>query len=150
MENFDQPNDLGMAPAKDDGLQITPEVRLYWKETANWALFFAILLYILFGICIIIGLIFAFTGGIAGFITGLFVIAFYGAFLFFPGYYYSLFASKMKQALNTQNNALLDYAFVNLKRFYRYVGIMIIIAFGLGLLFFIVFASVILNAGSQF
>ena len=57
MENFDQPLDVGMAPANDNGLAITHEVRQYWRQTSAWALFFAILLFILFGLVSLSGLI---------------------------------------------------------------------------------------------
>ncbi len=146
MENFDQPNDPGMAQAKDDSLQITPEVRLYWKETANWALFFAVLLFIAFGLASITGLVLAFTG-VGGFIVGLFVVAFYGVVIFFPAYYYYLFSTKMKQALSMDNTALLDYAFVNLKRFYRFVGILIIVFLALFILIMLVFGTAMMRGG---
>lgn len=147
MENFDQPFDMGMAADKDDGLRITPEVRQYWKEISAWALFFAILLYILFGLTSIAGLLVAFTGGIPGFISGMFVIALYGAFFFFPAYFYAQFSTQMKQALNTENVALLDKAFINLKRFYRYVGIMLIVLLALGILMFLVFGVALMSSG---
>ncbi len=149
MENFDQPIDMGMAAGKDDGLRITPEVRQYWKEIAAWALFFAILLYIVFGLVSLFALMLTFSGGIAGFISGIFVIALYGAFLFFPAYFYAQFSTQMKQALNTDNVLMLDQAFLNLKRFYRYVGILFIVMVGLGILAFLVFGVALMNSGGS-
>lgn len=139
MENFDQPI-TGMAAGKEDDLRITPEVRQYWKEIANWSLFFAILLFIIFGLIVIIGLLFS-VAGLGGFVAGLLAIALYSTMTFFPGYFYYLFSSQLKKALQFDNTMLLDSAFLNLKRFYRYVGILLIVVFCLTLLFFLIFVS---------
>jgi len=147
MENFDQPIDMGMAPSMDDSLRITPEVRQYWKETSAWALFFAILLFIVFGLVSLAGIFLLFAGGVSGFISGIFVIAIYGVLLFFPAYFYFLFSSQMKQALITENRVLLVLAFVNLKRFYRFVGILLIVLVALGIFAFLIFGVALLNNG---
>lgn len=145
MENFDQPNDIGMAAAKDDGLLITDEVRHYWKQIATWAMFFGVLLLIIFGITSLFLLFAAFNGGAMGVMLGLFGIGLYGVFLFFPGLYYYRFSSQMKEALSTDNNALLEQSFVNLKRFYRYVGIMVIVFVSITLLYLLVFGAALMN-----
>jgi hypothetical protein len=147
MENFDQPLDVGMAPGREDGLRITPEVRLYWQQTAKWALFFAVLLFIVFGLVSLIGLFAALAGGATGLIGGLFIVAIYGAILFFPGLYYYRFSTQMKEALNTEDSGLLDQAFINLKRYYRYVGILMIVIISIYLLVLLVFGASFLRGG---
>ena len=145
MDNFDQPDDIGMAAAKDDGLLITEEVRHYWKQIATWAMFFAVLLLIMFGLVSLVLLFTAFKGGAMGLIIGLFGIGLYGVFLFFPGLYYYRFSSQMKAALATDDNGLLEQSFVNLKSFYRYVGIMIIVFVSIMVLYLLVFGAALMN-----
>ena len=147
MENFDQPLDVGMAPGKEDGLRITPEIRQYWEQTSKWALFFAILLFIIFGLISLIGLFAAMAGGASGLFGGIFIVGIYAAIIFFPGLYYYRFSTQLKQALNTDDNSLLDLAFINLKRYYRYVGILVIAVIALYLLIIIVFGASLLNGG---
>jgi uncharacterized membrane protein len=147
MENFDQPLDVGMAPSSDDGLRITPEVRLYWEQISKWTLFFAVLLFIVFGLVSLLGLMAAMAGGVAGVIGGLLIVAIYGAILFFPALYYYRFSTQMKQALNTDDSGMLDQAFINLKRYYRYVGILIIIVIAFYLLFILVFGAALMGGG---
>jgi Family of unknown function (DUF5362) len=148
MENFDQPLDVGMAPANDNGLAITHEVRQYWRQTSAWALFFAILLFILFGLVSLSGLIAAVAGGISGIVSAIFIVVFYGAILFFPGLYYYRFSIQLKQALTIDDTDLLDRAFNNLKYYYRYVGILMIIVLTLYLVFFLFFGAAILRGGA--
>lgn len=148
MENFDQPIDAGMGGSQADGLRITPQVREYWRQTLPWTLFLAILLFILFGLVSLLGLMAAFAGGAAGLVSGIFAIAIYGVFLFLPGLYYYRFSTQMKQALNTEDTTLLDQAFHNLKLFYRFVGILTIVAISLVILVFLVSGAALLNQAS--
>ena len=145
MENFDQPDDIRMAAAKDDGLLITEEVRHYWKQIATWAMVFTVLLLVMFGLVSLVLLFTAFSGGAMGLVLGLFGIGLYGVFLFFPGLYYYRFSSQMKAAISTDDNSLLEQSFVNLKRFYRYVGIMVIVFVSIMLLYMLVFGAAMMN-----
>lgn len=148
MENFDQPLDVGMGAGQEkDGLRISPEVRLYWTQISKWTLFFAVLLFIVFGLVSLLGLFAAFSGGAMGVVGGLFFVAIYGVFLFLPGLYYYRFSTQMKQALATEDNDQLEQAFINLKRFYRFIGILVIVIIALYLLFFIVFGAALMNRG---
>ncbi|MBK6997461.1 MAG: hypothetical protein IPH31_22085 [Lewinellaceae bacterium] len=147
MENFDQPLDVGMAPRSDDGLRITPEIRLFWEQTAKWTLFFAVLLFILFGLVTLAGLAAAMSTGAAGVVGGIALVAIYGVILFFPGLYYYRFSSQMKQALTTDDTGMLEQAFVNLRRFYRYVGIMVIVIIAVYMVFLLVFGATMMRGG---
>ncbi|MCB0522972.1 MAG: DUF5362 family protein [Saprospiraceae bacterium] len=147
MENFDQPMDMGMEASKDDGLIITEEVRQYWKQIAVWTQFFAILLFILFGLASLFALSLAFAVGAAGLIGSIMVIGLYGAVLFFPALYYYRFSTQMKEALRSEDNGLLDQSFMNLKRFYRYVGILLIVLISLYVVFFLTFGAAMMSRG---
>lgn len=148
MENFDQPLDVGMdASAPSDGLQITQEVRMYWAQIAKWALFFAVLLFILFGLLALFGLIAALTGGAMGILGAIFIIGIYGVLLFFPALYYYRFSTQMKQALLNDDTALLDEAFANLRRYYNFVGILVIVVLALYVIMFVVFGAALMRGG---
>ena len=151
MENFDQPLDAGMAGAGPDqsGLSITPEIRQYWREIANWALFFAVLLFIAYALVALVGLLAATQGGAGGVFGGVFIIGIYTAMIFMPAWYYYKFSSQSKQAMNTDDTTLLDEAFANLHRYYRYVGILTIIVVSLYLLIFLVFGAALMGAAGR-
>lgn len=151
MENFDQPLDVGMTASgpDDSGLNITPEIRQYWREIANWALFFAVLMFIFYGFIALAGLLFATQGGGTSIFSGIFVVGIYTVIIFMPGWYYYKFSSQAKRAMNMDDTTLLDSAFANLHRFYRYVGILTIVLLSLYALFFLVFGAALLGgAGS--
>ena len=145
MENFDQPLDQGFSPGQNDGLQITESVRQYWRQIGAWTMFLAVLLFIVFGLVTLAGLMIALVGGGLGLLSGIFLIGIYSVFLFFPGYYLYLYSSQMKQALAREDNQLLDMAFLNLKRYYRFVGILMIIFIAFYVLFFLVYGAAMMQ-----
>lgn len=147
MENFDQPLDAGMDAGGPDrsGLSITPEIRQYWRQTAQWAMFFAVLLFIVYGLIALFGLFAAVKGGVGGLIGALIMVGLYTAIIFMPAWYYYKFSTQSKQAMSFDDTAMLDEAFANLRRFYNYVGIMAIIILSLYLLLFLVFGATILS-----
>lgn len=133
------------------GLSITPEIRQYWRETANWALFFAVLMFLAYGFVALAMLLAGAAGGGVGIVGAVFVISIYTLVLFMPAWYYYKFSSQSKQAMNTDDSALLDEAFANLSRFYRFVGILTIVILSLYALIFLVFGAAILsNSGGGF
>lgn len=141
MEDLNQPLDAGLgAEATDQGLQITDEIRAYWRETANWALFGAVLMFILIGILLITMLF----GGLASARIGsgesvIFIgmIFLYGLVIFFPAWYFYKFSSLTKQAIQSGDNIALEDGFEYLKRFYRFLGVLVIAMMALYLLFII-------------
>lgn len=152
MENFDQPLDVGMTSSgpDDSGLSITPEIRQYWREIANWALFFAVLTFLYYITIVSFGLLemSKVEGGGAGVILAdIFLVVLYTAFLFMPAWYYYKFASQSKQAMNMDDTELLDAAFVNLHRFYRYTGILVIIYISLCVLAFLFMGAALSGLG---
>lgn len=151
MENFDHPLDAGMAADGPDhsGLSITPEIRQYWRQIANWALFFAVLMFIVYGLVALVGLFSAIQGGATGIVSGIFVIGIYTLIVFMPAWYYYKFSSQSKQAMNTDDTPLLDEAFANLHRFYRYVGILTIVLLSLYALVFLIFGAALLGGAGR-
>jgi hypothetical protein len=147
MENFDEPTDVGTssAPSRPEGLRITTEIQQYWRQIGQWSLFFAILLFIVFGIVAIVGLVAAIAGGAAGLIGGLLVVGIYAVILFFPGLYFYRFYTQLKSAFQMDDVDLLDLAFINLRRFYRHTGILLIVLLAVYALVLLVFGTAMMN-----
>jgi hypothetical protein len=61
------------------------------------------------------------------------------AIAFFPLMYLYQFANRMKVALAANEQEALNDSFLNLKRYFRYIGILVIILLAMYALFFIVF-----------
>lgn len=152
MEDLNQPLDAGLgADASDEGLKITDDIRHYWQQTANWALFLAVLMFIGLGF-MLLGMFF---GGLmsvnSGTTEGVFLVALfflYAALLFFPAWYYYKFSTLTKQAINTGDNNALEDGFDYLKRFYRFIGILVITIIALYVLFLIFGVAMLANMRS--
>ncbi len=139
MEDQNQPLDAGMASgASDQGLVITEAVRNDLTEIAKWAMFFAVLLFIILGLVAFAALAIAVAGGIGGIVAAIFVAGIYGVLLFFPAWYYYKFATLTRQAVSLDDNTMLDEGFLYLKRFYRFVGILVVVILSLYALFLLI------------
>ncbi len=127
-------------PAGGSQLSLSPNAIAFLKETRKWANFLSILGFIGVGLMVLFGL-FAGTifsavasqmgspvAGMPGFM-GVFYI-FIALLYFFPLLYLYKFASKMKIALNTGDNATLEASFENLKSHYKFIGILAVIMLG--------------------
>jgi hypothetical protein len=145
MEDTNQPLDtgLGAAPPSREQLHFSDAVRTDLLESAKWTLFFAILLFILLGVIAVISLFAMMAGGAAGMIGGIMALGIYGALIFFPGWYYYKFSTLTRQALAFEDNDALDEGFAHLKRFYRFIGILMIVLVSFYLLFAIVGLSIL-------
>ncbi len=151
MENFDDPLDHNTQALESNSgsLQITPNVREMWRQIANWSMFFAILLFIALGLMTIFGLLVAFSMMRAETVLILFLFIIYGTLIFFPGLYFYRFAQQAKLALRTDDTNLMEEAFLNLKRFYRFTGIVLIVFIGLYLLIIGMVQMMMSNADSM-
>ena len=149
MEDTNQPLDTGFgaAPPARETLQFSEPVRADLLESAKWTLFFAILLFILLGLIAIMSFLAMAAGGAAGMIGGVLALGIYGSLIFFPGWFYYKFSTLTRRALAFSDNDALSEAFVYLKRFYRFVGILMIVVISFYLLFAIVGISMM---GSRF
>ena len=149
-------------------LQITPMAQGFLKETAKWAMFLAIMGFIVIGFCILgaIGM-FAVGGAMASDemagmegMGGMGAMASLGGatlgviyllaavFYFFPVYYLYKFASNTKQAFANNNTAQLTASFENLKSHYKFMGILTIVGIVLWILM-IIFVAVMAGSAAS-
>ena len=131
-------------PSSLFSLSIDPVTKAHLSETAKWARFLAIMGFILvllfLGVGVYASIILsrfdsAFSGSSryrgmgygfgAGMLVG-YVIA--ALVAFFPLLFMLRFANKMRRALNTDDQALLNSSFQNLKIYFRYIGIIAVIS----------------------
>lgn len=138
-------------------LFIDPETKLHLTETARWARFLAITGLVFLGLLVTGGLIYSIwvntmldnmqdrygfqtprnygTGLAAG---SAFMIIITAVIAFFPMLYMLRFANQMKTAIYGNDQERLNSSFQNLKRYFRYVGIITLIGLGFWLIWFLV------------
>lgn len=127
-------------------LSITTEGGEYLKVASSWATFLAILGFIGTGFIVLasffmmvmspfIGSLSKF-GGTFGFPMILLGVVYLliGVVYFFPAYYLYNFANKIKIALINNNQEMLDQSLKNLKKMFKYIGIMSIVLISLYLI----------------
>ncbi len=140
MENDNLPLDHVATAPGQNGLKITPAIRQYWRESAQWALFFAILGFLYLGI---VGLMLILAAGSSrgGIIGALFGILILGGLVFVPTWLIYQFSRHVKDGLQHESTLLVALGFRNLRYLYQFAGILIIVllslyalAFFLGLL----------------
>ena len=126
----------------DNSLVITNDIRVYLRETAKWAKFLSILGFIFIGL-MVIGSIFmgSFMTSMAsdfggspgmmdtGFFTAYFIVM--ALISIIPVLYLYRFATKIKLALESDNQDVLSEGFRNLKSYYKFIGIIMAIIMGL-------------------
>jgi hypothetical protein len=117
-------------------LELSPESLRHLDKTRKWTMFFAILGFIFLGLMIFAGLaagaflsIFDSSPEGADIPKWLFVviILFFALLYFFPTLFLFRFSTHMRNAIQTVNNEELRKAFRNLKSFFAYLGILVII-----------------------
>lgn len=135
---------LNNPPEHENTLTITHLASSYLSETGKWSKFLSILGFIAVGL-MVIGGFFASTvislmhpevpaSPISGVMFGFMYIA--GALLyFFPIYFLFNFSTHIKKALAAKDNMNLDTAFRNLKRHYKFIGILMLIILGFYVIF---------------
>jgi len=127
------------------GLSIDPMSKAHLADAARWAKFLAIMGFIVCGLIVIVGIFagsvlesFSSTRRYEGFDSnvemtrGLGIVAtvFYiliAVLYFFPCLFLFNFASKMKTALLSNDQDVLNSSFQNLKKTFRYIGVLSII-----------------------
>ena len=143
------------------GLSIDPAAKSHLSDAARWAKFLAIVGFIVCGLIIIVG-IFAGsllermsstryerfdtnvemnTRGLGAVATVLYILM--ALLYFFPCLFLFNFASKMKTALLSNDQDSLNSSFQNLKKTFRYVGVLTIIV----LCFYVIALLIGLAAG---
>lgn len=141
-----------------NNLIITPEIKSYLYTTVRWTKLMSILGFIGLGflvIAVIVILCFgAFFGGLNSdinggleFITGGFIAIIYlgiGALYLAPLLYLYRFSTKTKWALDSNDQTLLAEGFNNIKKHYKFIGILSLIVISVyALIFVFVFLSII-------
>jgi hypothetical protein len=127
------------------GLNIDPAGKSHLAEAARWARFLSIVGFVIIGLIVLIGI---FAGSIMGSlassmggndlgnarmtsgIMGSFFFIIYiciAALYFFPCLFLYRFAAKMKIALAANDQETLNVSFQNLKKLFRFLGILTII-----------------------
>jgi hypothetical protein len=143
-------------PASDNlfDLQLDQSSVNYLSETARWTRLLAIVGFVYCGLMVIIGLFFgsmiprmmsgmngmngdtaALTAMGGGFFGFFFILA--ALILFFPAYYLYNFSTKMRRALHNNDQAVLTDSLKNLKSFFKFYGIVVIIVLSFYALVFI-------------
>lgn len=134
-------------------LTIDPLIKSHLSETARWGKFLAILGFILCGLVVIVGLFFgtlfsslvsrsevSYEGNISSGSLGAMAAVLYiiiAVVYFFPCLFLYRFSTKMKTALNGNEQTDLTLAFQNLKSLFRYVGIITVIVLAIYLIIFL-------------
>jgi len=133
-----------------DGVNITEEIKSYLYETAKWGKFLSIVAFVFIGLIIIGMLIMLFVGASA--LSGLgdsaamggvgmgFMVMVYGimiALYFFPTLYLYRFSTKMKIALDANDQQSLSESFMNMKSVFKFWGIFTAIIIGFYVLAFL-------------
>lgn len=134
-------------------LTIDPLIKSHLSETARWGKFLAILGFILCGLVVIIGIFFGSifsmlatrsevpynspvnSGSFGAMMAIVYIII--AVIYFFPCLFLYRFSSKMKTALNGNEQTDLTLAFQNLKSLFRYVGIITVIILAIYLIIFL-------------
>lgn len=122
-------------PEMEAKLCITPDGSSYLKTSAKWGTFLAILGFIGSGIMVFVALLMLIisplsklssTLGLPMSLLGV-VYLLLAILYFFPAYYLYNFADKTKIALDTNNQDVLDDSLKNLKKMFKFIGIMTIV-----------------------
>jgi hypothetical protein len=125
---------------------ISSEMKRNLQTTSKWANFLAILGFIFVGLIVFTSLLLLILSPFIGswpFFGSKFGIpfVFFGiiyvvmaALYFFPALYLYNFASKAKKAVDSNNQTIIDDSFLNLKKLFRFLGIMTIVIMSLYLL----------------
>lgn len=132
----------------DVNLTIDTQSDRYLRETAKWNKFLAILSFIFSGLMILAGVFLTFAAGFMMSSTQLMPFAGMGFFwlIYFlvfavltiiPNIYRYRFAAQVLQALDTNDQVTLTSSLGNLKSFYRFYGIMMIVVISIYVLIFL-------------
>lgn len=134
-------------------LTIDPVIKSHLYETARWGKFLAILGFIVCVLVVLVGLFFgtffnalvsrsevSYEGNISSGSFGAMAAVFYiiiAVIYFFPCLFLFRFSTKMKTALNGNEQTDLTLAFQNLKSLFRYVGVITVIILAIYLVIFL-------------
>lgn len=132
--NLSKQNQMDQKP-EEKKIEIGPETLRQLNVTRKWTMFLAVAGFIFLGLIIVLGLLtgtflsaFSHTGQTAGMsdrlILGIFVL--FGLINFFPVYFLFSFSKHCSDAVETHDSTDLLKALRSLKRFFFFIGILLI------------------------
>ena len=121
------------------GLSIDPTSKLHLGEAARWAKFLAIVGFIFIGLFVLMGVFFgslfstamdgvygeSMASGLGTIASIMYIVM--ALIFFFPCLFLFRFATKMKEALVTNEQGSLNVSFQNLKAMFRFIGILTVL-----------------------
>ena len=114
----------------NEGVAINSQISGFLKETAKWANFMAIVSFVMLGLMVLGAFGFMALGSsigggsaVAAGVLYLLLTLLY----FFPTLYLFNFAKKIKLGLNSSIQSEVELAFENLKKMFKYMGILMVI-----------------------
>jgi hypothetical protein len=119
-----------------DRIEITPSVLNHLNSTRKWTMFLSVLGFIFLGLLIIFGLVtstfltaFKTSEANLGVPESMFIVFFLvaAAIYFFPVFFLFRFSRNMRDAIQTHDQAKLDKSFKNLKIYFTYIGVLVIL-----------------------
>jgi hypothetical protein len=145
-------------------VEIGQEALGYFDTTRKWTMFFAILGFIGLGLMLVIGLVAGslirkFTSGMSGVegmegmgssmgaaggmasVMMIIVMLIFAAIYFFPLLYLLKFSQHAKRAVATCDANEMTLAFKNIKSYWKYMGILVIILLAVYLIIFLIFGA---------
>ena len=110
--------------ASNEKMVVTREGEYYLKKTSNWSMFLAVMMFISIGFSFITFIVYAVSGNVSNMLSSLFEMALEIA----PAIFLVLFASRTKKALKSKDQDAFSSSLLNLKRFWTYAGILLIVS----------------------
>ncbi|MCS6928327.1 MAG: hypothetical protein NZM43_02415 [Saprospiraceae bacterium] len=126
-DNFNQPLDTGLEAnnlfATASGFRITPKVRQYWKESADWGIFFSTLGFLYIGMMLLASFFLMLMDG------GRAVFTIMTLFLVMPLVWLLFnFSRHTRRAVLYDDAAAAHVGFANLRRLVHLIGLFILVA----------------------
>ena len=140
MESNDNSN---QSILKETQLSITENAKQFLSEAGKWGKFISIVGFIAVGLLVVFGVfagtLFSQLPGYEDIPGALFSIIYIvlAALYFFPILYLYRFSTKVREALNANDEGVLEYALENLKSHYKFIGILMIVMLALYALIFV-------------
>lgn len=124
----------------DNKFEVSSKMLNNFKETGKWALFLSIIGFVVLGLFLIVGLIIFITTIYSHSYSGVIAIIpllITCSIMFFQSYFLFKFASSIQKAIKSNITEDYEIAFTNLKIFFKFMGIMVIVTISIYLLVFI-------------
>lgn len=132
----------------NDGVEINSQISNYLKETAKWTNFLSVVGFVMIGLMVIgafmamaVGSSFSGPGAAAGGLAYLLMALLY----FFPILYMYNFSKKIKIGLNSSIQSEVELAFENLKKMFKYMGVLMIVILSIYAIFLLFFGAFALS-----